>query len=87
MRRPGAADILRLTMTKTAIIEVDIGHGGRWKVQVDGHCQQETCRSLQDAHRVARDAAARRGECELVVRDAYHRVVRREYLQTPQRSA
>jgi hypothetical protein len=39
-----------------------------------------TCESLEDARRIAYFCAARRGPCELVVRDAYDRVLQHELI-------
>lgn len=57
-------------------IQVDFdGHGG-WEVGIDE--ARISCRSLSEARRIASLQAADRRPCELVVRDAYHRVITRE---------
>ena len=40
-----------------------------------------TCESLEDARRLARLSAARAKPCELIVCDAYHRVVEHEFIR------
>lgn len=39
-----------------------------------------SCQTLEDARRTALLRAARRQPCELVVRDAYHRVIQHELI-------
>jgi hypothetical protein len=53
------------------------GHGG-WLVALPGHDERVSCPTLEDARLFASHRAARRGLCELVVHDAYHRVISRE---------
>ncbi|MGA9859498.1 MAG: hypothetical protein WBQ18_16655 [Solirubrobacteraceae bacterium] len=63
----------------TICIDTD-GHG-RWQVMPDSGALV-TCDTIDDARKVAyRRAAERRRPCELVVRDAYHRVVAHELLR------
>ena len=57
------------------IVHVDMNSRGAWEVAVPAPDQRVVCPSLEDAKRVAYLCAARRHPCELVVRDAYHRVV------------
>ena len=63
-------------------IRVDRRNGG-WEVAVSEPDEHVRCGTLEEARRVAYDRAATTGPCEVVVRDAYHRVVQREV--TPQR--
>lgn len=42
--------------------------------------ERVACETLDDAERVGYQYAARRRPCELIVQDAYHRVVRREVI-------
>jgi hypothetical protein len=61
-------------------VRVDLnGHGG-WDVALTGEEAHIVCDTLEDAREVAYRFAAHRVPCELVVRDAYHRVVRRELI-------
>ena len=59
-------------------IRVDFNGQGGWEVDLDD--ARITCESLDDARRIAFLKAARRRPCELVVRDAYHRVIEREHI-------
>lgn len=51
---------------------------GRWKVVGPGRARPITCETLQDAERVAHLSLARTRARELIVRDAYHRVLHHE---------
>jgi hypothetical protein len=59
------------------LIRVDLGGRGHWNVSSADPETHVVCASLDDARRVAFGRAARR-PCELVVCDAYHRVVLRQ---------
>ena len=60
------------------------------RVDLNTHCEREielldqsqpvTCETVEDARRVAYLCAAHRSPCELIVGDAYHRVLRRELI-------
>jgi hypothetical protein len=50
------------------------GHGG-WEVTLPDRDELVCCATLDDARLVAYRRAVRRGQCELVVHDAYHRVI------------
>lgn len=51
---------------------------GRWAVELPEEGERVTCRTLEDATRVARRCAEDRKPCEMLVCDAYHRVLYRE---------
>ncbi len=53
-------------------------HGG-WEVALPDQREPVTCETLDDARRIAYLCAAHRHPCELVVRDAYHRVLEHDY--------
>jgi hypothetical protein len=61
-----------------ATIRVDLGGRGAWEVVLPDRPDHLTCQTLADAQRTASAQAARRRPCELIVRDAYHRVLHRE---------
>ena len=61
-------------------IRVDFIPQGGWEVDIDD--ARITCETLDDARRIAFLKAAHRHPCELVVRDAYHRVIEREHIDT-----
>ena len=59
---------------------------GEWQVELPDQREAITCETFDDAQRIAYLCAAQRRPCELIVRDAYHRVVRHEFLtRTPNR--
>lgn len=64
------------------LIRVDMNGHGRWDVALSDSGTHVTCETLDDARRVAFRGAARR-PCELVVCDAYHRVVLHEVTGEP----
>lgn len=53
---------------------------GRWEVLAPDKRGRIPCETLEDARRLAYQSVARIGSCELVVRDAYNRVVERELI-------
>jgi hypothetical protein len=56
------------------------------EVVIPGHRHRITCETLDDARRVAYLAVAHARPCELIVHDAYHRVLHHELIdghQTP----
>jgi hypothetical protein len=59
---------------------VDLDGHGHWDVAMSDPDTHLTCGTFDDARRVAHQRATRRRPCELVVRDAYHRVVSRELM-------
>lgn len=63
--------------TVTVLLHLD--SRGRWSVDLPGG-SEVICETLDDARRVAYLCAARRRPCELLMQDAYHRVVRREFV-------
>jgi hypothetical protein len=62
----------------TVRVEHD-GHGG-WSVAMTDRRSRVTCETLDDARRVAYLCAAHTRPCELIVHDAYHRVLQRELI-------
>lgn len=59
---------------------VDFNEYGDWEIVVPDERDRETCDTLDEAVRVAHLRAVDWRPCELVVRDAYHRVLRREHV-------
>jgi hypothetical protein len=60
-------------------VHVDLGGRGAWEVLPEGG-ERLTCATLTEAERIADRWAGEHRPCELVVRDAYHRVLRRELI-------
>jgi hypothetical protein len=58
---------------------VDRNGHGEWEVALPDQREPVTCETLDDARRIAYLCAAHRHPCELVVRDAYHRVLEHDY--------
>lgn len=61
-------------------VRVQPDRRGRWEVMVPERRERVACETLDDATRVAYEYAGRRSPCELVVRDAYYRVLRSEII-------
>jgi hypothetical protein len=59
-------------------VRVDFGGRGGWAIALPNGRERITCESLDDARRFARRWAQDRSPCEVVVCDAYHRVLYRE---------
>ena len=53
---------------------------GGWMVLAPGRARPITCETLEDAERVAYRSLARTRARELIVRDAYHRVLHHELI-------
>ena len=63
-------------------VQVDRTGRGAWAVAMPGQRERVTCETLDDARRIAYLSAARRRPCELIVCDAYHRVLHRELIES-----
>ena len=66
----------RAAMTRVTV-RVDRTRLGAWEVAMPDERELVTCETLEDAERVAYLCAARVRPCELIVCDAYHRVLHR----------
>ena len=64
-----------------ARVRVDLSPRGAWEVAVPDSVDRLRCRTLEEASRMAHRLAAARRPCELIVHDAYHRVVEHELMQ------
>jgi hypothetical protein len=56
-------------------VRVDLNLRGGWEVVLSDRADRVTCESLEEASRLAHRCAADRQPCELIVCDAYHRVI------------
>jgi hypothetical protein len=77
-----------MTLTPTAsstssTIYVELAGLRAWEVVLPERGRRVTCETLEDARHVAYQCAARRPPCEVVVRDAYHRVLQRALIDAP----
>ena len=61
-------------------VRVLLNPRGQWEVVLPGRRRPLRCQSLEEAERVAYRFASRRRPCEIVVHDAYHRVLRRDVI-------
>jgi hypothetical protein len=59
-------------------VRVDRSYFGRWEVLLPDGRSCIVCDTLDDARRQAQLYAGHGHPCELVIRDAYHRVIDRE---------
>jgi hypothetical protein len=72
--------------TASWMVRVDRAGDGEWEVDLPDQPEAIMCATFDDAQRVAHLCAALRRPCELVVCDAYHRVLQHEFLdRTPNR--
>jgi len=61
-------------------VRVDRAGRGAWEVTMPDQRERVICETFDDARRVAYLCAAHRRPCELIVCDAYHRVLQRELI-------
>jgi hypothetical protein len=61
-------------------VRVDLNRRGVWEVALSDRRERVPCETLDDARRVAYLCAAHTRPCELIVCDAYHRVLQREFI-------
>ena len=66
--------------TVLPVVRVDLNTHSEWEIELPDQPEPVTCETLADAQRVAYLCAAHRSPCELIVCDAYHRVLRREVI-------
>ena len=59
-------------------VRVDVNRRGGWEIALSGERDPVTCGTLADAQRMALQCAIDRQPCNLVVLDAYHRVLRHQ---------
>lgn len=65
----------------TTLIQIQRRRGNEWEVSIPSRHEQLICNSFQEAARRGYQLAAGEADCEMLVHDAYHRVVRRERLR------
>ena len=63
------------------MVRVDFNGHGAWEVTLADQREPIRCQTLDEARRAAYRCAARRRPCELVMCDAYHRVLHRELIE------
>ena len=62
-------------------VRVDISARGAWEVALSDRGDHVRCETLEEASRVAYGFAMDQRPCELIVCDAYHRVLQRELIK------
>ena len=62
-------------------VRVDLNVRGGWEVALSDKRDRVKCETLEEASRVAFSCAAERQPCELIVCDAYHRVLHHELIE------
>jgi hypothetical protein len=77
-----ASNCMAMPTEQLQVVHVDHSERGGWDVALPGQTAHITCPTPEHARRVALLYAANRRPCELVMRDAYHRVVLRELIAT-----
>ena len=70
----------RPARTPPIIVCVQHHPRGRWEVLAPGRRGRISCETLEDARRIAYLSVAHAHDCELIVRDAYNRVVEHELI-------
>jgi hypothetical protein len=74
-----------MTRPGSSTVWVNRNLRGTWEVVVPDRRGPLVCKTLDDARRVGRAYAARTRPCELVIRDAYHRVIARDLITAEDR--
>jgi hypothetical protein len=76
----GWAKLVEVSANPQNSVRVDLYTNGKWKVAVPQRNEPIVCATLAEARRAGYVAAVEGSPCELVVRDAYHRVLAHEHL-------
>jgi hypothetical protein len=64
-----------------ATVRVEHNANGLWEVELPEPGGRVACETFNDAQRIAYLCAAHARPCELIVHDAYHRVVQRRLIR------
>jgi hypothetical protein len=70
---------MSMSPANTLTVLVDRNSHGDWEVALPDQSDRVRCETLDDARRIGYLCAAHRHRCELVIRDAYHRVVEHNF--------
>jgi hypothetical protein len=62
------------------LVRVNVSRRGGWQVALPDRQERVTCQTLEEARRLAMRSAEAAHPCELVVCDAYHRVLDRQFI-------
>jgi len=76
----GATFVILSTMS-TVTVHTCADHRGDWDVELPDRAARVTCHTIDEARSVALEYAAKASQpCEVIVRDAYNRVMLRELI-------
>jgi hypothetical protein len=67
-----------------AIVRVQHHPRGHWEVITPDRCGRISCETFDDARRIAFLTVAHGHSCELIIRDAYNRIVEHELIDVHQ---
>ena len=73
-----------MTGKASSLVSVDPDGRGAWQVVLADTDDHIVCTTLAEARQIAYRTAARRRPCELIVHDAYHRVIQSEIVDAAQ---
>lgn len=73
-----------MTVKASSLVSVDPDGRGAWEVVLGDTHDHIACGTLDAARQIAYRTAARRRPCKLIVRDAYHRVIQSEIVDSAQ---
>jgi hypothetical protein len=71
---------MAMSVDKSSTVDVRRRARGGWEVMLPDRRERVSCDTLDDARRLGYQFAARRTPCQLVVHDAYNRVLHRELI-------
>jgi len=87
MTRAFERDDARLGVRRPRTVQVRHAAGGAWEVVRPDGTGSTTCETLSAARRIARRWAEANRPSEMIIRDAYHRVVLRRSFTEMERGA
>ena len=73
-----------MTAKASSLVSVEIDGRGAWQVVLADTDDHIVCTTLAEARQIAHRTAARWRPCELIVHDAYHRVIQSEIVDAAQ---
>jgi hypothetical protein len=71
--------------TRAWTVSVDFSPHVGWEIELPDQSERIACETLEEARRVAYMCAARRRPCELIVHNAYHRLIELQLVGTRRR--
>jgi hypothetical protein len=77
-----AATLQELSRSSPRTVRVDLNRHGAWEITLPAQLDPINCESLYEAGRTAYRFAAHWHPCEVVMCDAYHRVMHRQLIDS-----